>query len=203
MPGYEGYVSVDASAPASEWAIQHDLTTPIPLPDASVERIHTEDFLEHIPEGDIRGVLRESYRLLVPWGVMRIGVPDYNNPKDRPYLERGHDPRYPGHVTLTTYPLFKRIVEESPFERYRFYHYWDGDRFVRETVDYRLGMIRRSPDNHPSCRRRGVAQHTKGIVRDFAFRLSKGFAVTEVEMATRKGRPLNITSLIVDLFKEG
>jgi len=202
MPGYEGYVSVDACAPQGEYAVQHDLTTPIPLPDGSVARIHTEDFLEHLPRADIETVLAECYRVLAPGARMRIGVPDYNNPKDRHCLETGHDPRFPGHLTLTTYPLMKEIVEGSPFERVRFYHYWDGDHFVHDDMDFSLGLIRRSPDFHPHCRRPTVAAHVKALVRDSAFLVSKGFRVSPLEWATRKGHPLHVTSLTLDLFKD-
>jgi predicted SAM-dependent methyltransferase len=201
VPGYEGYVSVDLDPPDTVWSVRHDLTTPIPLPDATVSRIHTEDFLEHISVDGIDFVLAECYRLLVPGGMMRIGVPDYNNPKDRPYLEAGVDPRYPGHVTLTHYELFKEIVERSPFDGYRFYHHWDGDSFVSEPIDYSLGMIQRTPDHHPKCRTSGVGQKVKTAVRDFFFLLARRFDVPEHEMQSRKGHRLHITSLTVDLYK--
>jgi len=201
MTGYEEYVSVDACEPQAEHAIQHDLTTPMPLPDESVARIHTEDCLEHLELKDIHGVLAECYRVLQTGGRMRIGVPDYNNPKDRHCLVAGHDSRFPGHLTLTTYPLMRQIVAESPFEKAHFYHYWDGDRFVHEEMDFSLGLIRRSPDLHPNCRRTNLRSHVKALVRDSAFLLSKGFRVTDLEMSTRKGHPLHVTSLTVDLFK--
>jgi predicted SAM-dependent methyltransferase len=201
-PGYEGYISVDTDPPPGEWSVKHDLTEPIPLPDCSVTRIHTEDFLEHITEAQIRTLLAECHRLLVPGGMMRIGVPDYNNPKDRHCLRGGVDPRYPTHVTLTRYELMKRIIEESPFSRFAFYHYWDGDRFIERRIDYSLGMVRRTPDNDPHCRRGGIAQHVKTAVRDCLFLLSRGFRVADLEMQTRKYHRLHVTSLVVDLFKD-
>ncbi len=202
MPGYERYISVDLDPPPGEWSVRHDLTKRIPLPDGSVSRIHTEDFLEHLTRGQIRTVLADCHRLLVRGGTMRIGVPDYNNPKDRPYLNKGFDPRFPTHATLTHYELMKQIIQGSPFRRHRFYHYWDGDTFVQNEMDYRLGMIRRTPDNDPKCRRRGIAQHLKAAVRDSLYVISRGFKVSELEMQTRKGHPLHVTSLTVDLFKD-
>ena len=201
-PLYEGYVSVDLDPRPGGWAVKHDLTQPIPLADGSVKRLHTEDFLEHITVAQIDALLRECYRLLAAGGVMRIGVPDYNNPKDRPYLERGLDPRDPKHVTLTHYALMKEIVENSSFERHQFYHYWDGDDFVANPIDYSLGMIQRTPDNHPKCRAAGPAQRVKTAVRDFFYLLSRGFNVSDVEMATRKNHRLHVTSLTLDLFKD-
>jgi predicted SAM-dependent methyltransferase len=202
MGGYEGYISVDADPPPGEWSVKHDLTTPIPLADGSVTRIHTEDFLEHIALEEIKTLLGECHRLLAHGGMMRIGVPDYNNPKDRPYLRRGSDPRYPTHVTLTNYELMKDLIEGSPFSRYEFYHYWDGDSYVDRPMDFSLGMIRRTPENDPKCRRRGFVQHVKSGVRDAFYVLSRGFRVSDLDLQTRKGHPLHVTSLTVDLFKD-
>jgi predicted SAM-dependent methyltransferase len=202
LPGYEGYISVDLNPPPGEWTVKHDLTKPIPLPNGSVTRIHTEDFLEHITAEQIKALLAECYRLLAPGGMMRIGVPDYNNPKDRPYLQRGSDKRYPGHVTLTNYELIKDIIDSSPFSRFEFYHYWNGGAYVDRQMDYSLGMIQRTPENHPKCRRRGFVQRAKGAVRDFFYVLSRGSNMTHLELQTRKGRRLHVTSLTVDLFKD-
>jgi predicted SAM-dependent methyltransferase len=201
-PGYEGYVSVDMEPHSQEWSVRHDLTKPIPLPDESVTRIHTEDFIEHIPADDAVSLLSECHRLLLPGGMMRIGVPDYNNPKDRSCLEKGVDKRYPGHVNLTTYDVMKDIVDRSPFARFEFYHYWDGDEFIQRPIDYSLGPILRTPDNHPKCRRTGFAQHFKGAVRDFFFQLSHGFNAPPAELLSRKGKRLHITSIVVDLFRD-
>ena len=200
-PFYEGYVSVDIDPPAKGWVVRHDLTKPFPLPDGCADRIHTEDFLEHISVDRIGALLSECFRVLTPGGMMRIGVPDYNNPKDRPYLDIGVDLRYPGHVTLTHFAMMKKIIEDSPFQGHQFYHYWDGDTFVTNRIDYSLGMIQRTPENHPKCRREGATEVIKTHIRDFFFLLSRRFSVAEQEMLTRKGHRLYVTSLTVDLFK--
>ena len=199
--GYEHYISVDLEPPASEWAVRHDLRHPIPLPDGSVARIHSEDFFEHIAVPDIQVLLVECHRLLEPGGRMRIGVPDYQNPKDRRYLALGHDPTDPKHVTLTHYPLLKQIVEASPFKRGTFCHYWDGDAFVQKPIDYSLGWVQRTPDHDPRCRRAGVAAVILGALRDFGFRLSRGFRVPAHEMLARRGHRLHVTSIVVDLVR--
>lgn len=202
MPRYEHYVSVDIEPRGTGWAVQHDLRRPIPLPDGSVTRIHSEDFFEHITPHDAQALLAECHRLLEPGGMMRIGVPDYRNPKDRRYLELGRDPTDPKHVTLTHYGLMKDIVVASPFPRSRFYHYWDGEDFVQEPIDYSLGWIRRTPDHDPRCRRAGVVQVVLGALRDFVFLLSRGFQVPSQELMTRRGHRLHVTSVVVDLFKD-
>ena len=44
-------------------------------------------------------------------------MPDYNNPKDRPFApkKRYPDPRNTEHVTATTYTKMKRLADDSPF----------------------------------------------------------------------------------------
>lgn len=201
-PGYLNYISVDMNPPDSHWAVRHDLRNRIPLPDASVMRIHSEDFLEHITVEDMKALLVDCHRLLKPGGRMRIGVPDYNNPKDRAYLKKGTDPRLPDHATLTTYDLLRGTVEQSPFSSYKFYHYWAGNTFNQEPIDYSLGMIKRTPDNDPRSRRTGRFQEATGYLADFAYRLSRGFRTSDQDLLVRKGRRLYVTSLVVDLYKE-
>jgi predicted SAM-dependent methyltransferase len=200
-PGYLNYISVDISPPDSPWAVKHDLRHEIPLGDASVMRIHCEDVLEHVTAEEIGVVLAEGYRLLRPGGLMRIGVPDYNNPKDRPYLDRGSDPRRSDHATLTTYALLKEMIEQSPFTGYEFHHYWVGSQFVQHPIDYSLGMIKRTPDNDPRSRRMGLVQNARGYLADLAFGLSHCLSLSEQDWLVRRGHRLYVTSLVVDLFK--
>jgi predicted SAM-dependent methyltransferase len=201
-PDYQRYISVDLAPRPDGWSVGHDLTRPLPLPDGSVHRIHTEDFLEHIPVDAIESLLAECYRVLAPGTTMRIGVPDYMNPKDRWCLDRGDDPRYPGHVTLTHRGVMEPIFDRSPFPRYTFYHYWEGNRFVAHPIDYSLGLIQRTPDNHPRCRRNGPVDYIKTAVRDFFYALPRGFKVPDHILQTRKNHRLYVTSLTADLFRD-
>jgi len=199
--GYRDYVAVDINPPDDSWAIRHDLREALPLPDSSVTRIHSEDFLEHLTVEEIKAVLLECFRLLRTDGVMRIGVPDFNNPKDRSCLEKGIDPRDPKHVTMTNYKLMKELIDNSPFPRHKFYHYWDGEEIIQEPIDYSSGMIKRTPGSDPRCRRVGFTLGLKGYLADFAYKLSRGFNVHEKDLLTRPGHGLHVTSIIVDLFK--
>ncbi len=201
-PEYENYISVDLDPPDHGWAVKHDIRNPIPLPDHSVTRIHSEDFFEHISKEEIKELLAECYRLLKPGGRLRISVPDYKNPKDRPFLDQQKDPRLPLHVTLTHYELMKDLIEESPFKNYTFYHYWEGDQFIRKDIDYSHGIIKRTPENDPRCRKNGPLDYIKYGLRDFLYLVSKGFNVSRLDMQTRKGHPLFITSIVVDLDME-
>jgi predicted SAM-dependent methyltransferase len=199
---YKNYISVDLAADYEGWIVRHDLRNPIPLPDNSITRVHTEDFIEHLDFDAIKNLLAESYRLLLPGGVMRIGVPDYNNPKDRQYLNKGSDPRLPLHLTLTNYNVMKKLIELSPFARYQFYHYWDGDNFINKEIDYSLGFIKRTPDNDPRCRRKSILKVIQYGLGDIIYIISNGFKTSRPDMLTRKGRRLFITSVVVDLFKD-
>jgi predicted SAM-dependent methyltransferase len=198
---YENYISVDIDPPKKDWAVKHDIREPFPLPDNVVSRIHSEDFMEHILPEEIKKLINECYRVLKPGGLMRVGVPDYNNPKDRESIEKNEDTRFPLHVTLTTYEMMKNIVESSPFPRFRFYQYWDGDTFVHNDIDYSLGMIKRTPENDPRCNKNSPGKAIKYSFRDFLYVVKRGFSVSELNMNTRKGHPLHITSIVFDLYK--
>lgn len=127
--------------------VYHDLRATFPLPDNSVDRVHSEDCFEHLEEEDAVRLLCEVYRVLKPGGTLRVGVPDYRNPKDAFCLDRGFDPRNKYHVTLTTKPVLDRWVQRTPFVA-TFYHYWnDAGEFVRKAIDYSTGWVQRTPDN--------------------------------------------------------
>jgi predicted SAM-dependent methyltransferase len=200
--GYENYISVDINPPNISWGIKHDLRTSMSLPDNSVTRILTEDFLEHITWKENENLLIECFRLLKPEGIMRIGIPDYNNPKDKPYLIKKNDPRFPGHITLMNYKSMRNLIEKSPFSRYKFYHYWNGDDFIHEEIDYSLGMIKRTPDNDSRSRRIGLYRNITGICKDFLYIFLKGFRFSMKDLLVQKGHRLYVTSLVVDLFKD-
>jgi len=128
--------------------IVHDIMTPSPFDDNSVDRILSEDCLEHVDEFYYPSILTEMYRILKPGGIFRLSVPDYRNPKDRPCIEKGLDPANDKHVTITTYDLLKKYTDKSPFEIVEYKHYWkDDDTFVQNEIDYNLGWVKRTPDN--------------------------------------------------------
>jgi predicted SAM-dependent methyltransferase len=201
LPGYENYISVDENPSDAEWVVKHDLRKPMPIPDACVSRIHTEDFIEHIYENEISPLLAECYRVLKHGGFMRIGVPDYNNPKDVFCLKAGHDPRWPKHRTLTTFPLITQILKESPFSRFVFYAYWDQGRYNSNEIDYSKGMIRRTPDHDSSCRVKGIGQYCKRVINDARFIAANGLGVNRNALDAQWGHRLHTTSLVADAFK--
>lgn len=70
-----GWVNVDADA-ASAPDVVHDLSRGLPFEDASVDFIHSEDFLSCLPDIEaVRTFLRAARRVLKPAGTMRLLVP--------------------------------------------------------------------------------------------------------------------------------
>ncbi|MBM4443185.1 MAG: methyltransferase domain-containing protein [Candidatus Rokubacteria bacterium] len=209
-PNYRGYVAVDLSPREGTWGVRHDLREPLPIPDGSVDRLHSEDFIEHLERPALARLLAEAYRVLRSGGMMRIGCPDYDNPKDRAYAAKGYDDRYPLHVTFTTAALIRELIEASPFTRYDVLAHWDRDRFISRPIDYALGYVRRTPDNDIRCRifRAGdtlpvnLARWVKITAQDLAYAGRRGFRVSRAEMLSRPDRRWHVTSLVIDLFKD-
>ena len=130
------------------FGIYHDIQDPFPIPDNSVDRVHSEDCFEHVEASHYPAIFTEIFRILKKGGLFRLGVPDYLNPKDRFCLEEGFDPRFLAHVTLTTYELLKPYCENDPWERVDYLHYWENeDSFIKNKIDYSKGWIKRTPDN--------------------------------------------------------
>ena len=70
-----GWVNVDADA-ASAPDVLHDLAQGLPFADASVDFLHSEDFLSCLPDiAAVRTFLRAARRVLKPGGTMRLLVP--------------------------------------------------------------------------------------------------------------------------------
>ena len=56
--------------------VHHDLSFSIPLGDRVADFVFSSHFLEHLDRLVARRLLLETYRILKPGGVVRIGVPD-------------------------------------------------------------------------------------------------------------------------------
>ena len=41
--------------------------------------------------------------------------------------------------------IVSRLVEQSPFQRWQSFHYWENCEFTERRIDYSLGTIRRTP----------------------------------------------------------
>lgn len=195
---YEGFVAVDLIE-TSEWTVAHDLTQPFPLPDGSVTQILSEHCLEHLPEDQLPRLLDECHRVLRPGGWMRFAVPDYGAPRNARFRERGHDPGHLDHLNFPTYESLLAVVARSAFEKAEFHQYWSGGTFVDSSIEYDRGWVKRTKDNDHRNRRVGLRARVGGVVKDVACLVTTGF--DRAALSTVRGRPLRMTSIVVDLAK--
>ncbi|NBY20448.1 methyltransferase domain-containing protein [bacterium] len=54
----------------------HDVRSPLPFANESISAIYCSPMLEHLYRNEQERRIKECYRVLRPWGVVRILVPD-------------------------------------------------------------------------------------------------------------------------------
>jgi len=81
-----GFVNVDINI-AFRRDLWLDLRNPLPFADGSIDGIFCSHVLEHFPWDQTSAIVRECHRVLLPEGILRVGVPDVE-PAIRAY-ERG------------------------------------------------------------------------------------------------------------------
>lgn len=86
-----GWINIDFD-PAMPVDVAADLRRDMPLRSASVDLIHSEDFLEHVDADRGKHVIAECYRVLRSGGVMRVLTPDLRALVDELYVRR--NPRH-------------------------------------------------------------------------------------------------------------
>lgn len=69
----EGWANVDLAKASG--VIRHDLSSGLPVNDATASIIFSEHFIEHLTRHQGLVLLRECYRALVPGGKLRISTP--------------------------------------------------------------------------------------------------------------------------------
>ena len=126
-----GWVNVDLASYPVE--LVWDLSRPLPLPAESVDSIFHEHLLEHLSLSQGLALCDESYRLLRPGGILRIGVPDAEA-STRSYIEESARFResarperrppllvlqelfyYPGHKTMYDFELLALLLRGAGF----------------------------------------------------------------------------------------
>ncbi len=145
--------------------IKHDITKPYPLSDESVDVYQAEDVFEHIEFSCLVKVIDEIYRVLKTGGYFRLSVPDYRcdvlyNRSEKDGLGNiVYDPfgggNYRkgrvvngGHLWFPRYETVKKLIDDSKFDRYKFYHYYDeSGQSVTDPIDYSKGYVARTPDH--------------------------------------------------------
>ncbi len=161
-PEYNGWIGLSI-VQEDDRHIRHDLTTPIPLVDCSVDAFQSEDVLEHIAYSQLPVVLAEIHRVLKPGALFRLSVPDYGCDvlRDRSVLNEAGDivfdpggggtPENPSHLWFPRIDSVRSLVEGSPFAdggTIRFLHYYEMDGTpVTHPIDYSLGLVMRTPDH--------------------------------------------------------
>jgi predicted SAM-dependent methyltransferase len=71
-----GWINVDLARPGRRLDLRWDLRRGLPFPEMSCEAIFAEHLLEHLDLLDGVALLAETWRVLRPDGILRLGVPD-------------------------------------------------------------------------------------------------------------------------------
>lgn len=129
----EDWVNVDLAGYPVD--VAWNLAQPLPLPDGSADGVFHEHLLEHLTLSEGLALAEESYRLLRPGGVLRIGVPDagegIRSYSEEPsgFLERVRPGcptpllaleaifYYPGHKTMYDFETLELLLSAAGFER--------------------------------------------------------------------------------------
>lgn len=71
---FEGWINIDISSKKAD--INHDIRTPLPYDENTVDFIYNEHFIEHLTVQDGLQVLSDFNRVLKKGGVLRIATPN-------------------------------------------------------------------------------------------------------------------------------
>lgn len=133
---------------------RRDLTKPLPQKDRTVEAIYSSHMLEHIYLEEARRLVKETFRVMAPGGIIRLALPD-GELWARQLLEGAGDAQSGAHYNerLGAYPverpkgrrlitfigggsahkwqptrgLVRSMLEEAGYESFRELSYQEGD----------------------------------------------------------------------------
>jgi predicted SAM-dependent methyltransferase len=83
----DGWIDVDLD-PVSPVDLAADAGVSLPFRSESVDRIHSEDFIEHMDLAAGKRFVAEAFRVLRSGGIMRLLTPDLRALVERVYLQR-------------------------------------------------------------------------------------------------------------------
>jgi len=130
--------------------IHHDLAYGIPLADGSTDFVYSSHFLEHLFRKDAENLIRESYRVLKPGGVVRIAVPDleyalslYSAGKKEEMLTQyffvdDDESHYARHKFMYDFAMLKEILEKLGFCEIRRCGFQEGSTPNLDVLDNRV-----------------------------------------------------------------
>jgi predicted SAM-dependent methyltransferase len=72
----EGWLNIDLFHPWQHQDLRWNLLNGLPFRSASAEAVFHEHLLEHVSLESALRLMRETYRVLKPGGIVRVGVPD-------------------------------------------------------------------------------------------------------------------------------
>ena len=132
-----GWLNTDISL-RSVYGVYLDAGKSFPLPDASFEYVYSEHLFEHLTYQQAQNMLKESYRVLKPGGVMRVATPDL-----RFLLGLYQEPEKPLHKEYMEYSVKDNGMPASPvYVISRFHTNW-GHQIIydRETLTRKLEEV--------------------------------------------------------------
>lgn len=148
----DGWINVDLD-PAPPVDAAANLGEAIPFRDASLDYIHSEDFLEHIDLAAGKRFLAEAFRVLKPGGVMRLLTPDLRALVEHLYLGREAK-----HIAWCK----SYLDAEGPCESLNMHLRMNGDhrfiwdeehlRRVCESIGFRVTRVRYNRSRHARLR---------------------------------------------------
>lgn len=104
-----GWLNSDISLKDSRSGIYMDAGKPFPLPDSSFDYVYSEHLFEHLTYQQAQNMLKESYRVLKPGGVIRIATPDLQ------FLMRLYqEPEKPIHKDYMAYSVKDSEIPATP-----------------------------------------------------------------------------------------
>jgi predicted SAM-dependent methyltransferase len=147
-----GWISIDGIGMGADLA--WDLRRGVPFPENSVRAVFLEHVLEHFSLVDGIALLTECRRVLVPGGIIRVGVPDFGRylesyAGDRRFVEdlRPHRPTallavaevalHHGHRSVWDAETLERVLTDAGFIEARRRPYGDSDLVPSPDSSYR------------------------------------------------------------------
>lgn len=134
----DGWLNVGISLDECWKGVYMDAGKRFPFPDESMNYIYSEHLFEHLTYQQAQNMLKESYRVLKPGGVMRVATPDL-----RFLLGLYQEPEKPLHKEYMEFSVKDNGMPASPvYVISRFHTNW-GHQIIydRETLTKKLEEV--------------------------------------------------------------